>query len=122
MRLVVLMLTSAIPSCARGRSVAPEQAPQTEWSLTVINRHSLDISVYVTYDGQRSHVGVVPAASTATYVLPPHMIASGRTVRLQANAIGSTRRVTTDALLVRAGQHVEWSVESGLGQSSVAVW
>ena len=116
------MLTSAIPSCARGRSAASEPAPQTEWSLTVVNRHSLDISVYVTYDGQRSHVGVVPATSTATYVLPPHLIAPGRTVRLQANAIGSTRRVTTDALLVRAGQHVEWNLEIGLGQSSVAVW
>jgi hypothetical protein len=120
--LVVFTFASALPGCAPRRNTPPEQAPQAEWSLTVTNRHSLDVSVYVTYDGQRAHVGVVPAISAMTFLLPPNMIAPGRTVRLEANAIGSPRRVTTEALPVRAGQHVEWILENGLDQSNVSVW
>jgi len=50
------------------------------------------------------------------------MVGPGRTVRLEANAIGSPVRTTTEALLVRAGQHVAWTLQSGLERSSVTVW
>lgn len=116
------MLTSAILSCARGRTSSSDEIPQAEWSLTVVNRHSLDVTVYVISDGRRTHVGLVPSVNTQTYVLPPDMVDPGRTVRLEANAIGSPERVTTEALLVRGGQHVEWMIENGLRGSSVAVW
>jgi hypothetical protein len=90
--------------------------------LTVTNHHWLDVSIHVISDGQRARVGAVPAARAATYILPPRMVGPARAVRLEANAIGSPARATTEALLVRAGQHVEWTLQSGLRQSSVAVW
>jgi hypothetical protein len=121
-RLVVLMLSSAILSCARGRTSSSEHVPQAEWSLTVNNRHSLDVTVYVISDGRRTHIGLVPSLNLQTYVLPPDMVDPGRTVRLEANAIGSTERVTTEALLVHGGQHVEWMIENGLRGSSVSIW
>jgi hypothetical protein len=120
--LVALLLASALPGCAGRGGTPPATDPQAEWSLTVTNRHSLDLSVYVAYDGQRRHVGVVPAFGTATFLLPPNMITAGRMPRLDANAIGSARRVTTEPLPVRAGQHVEWVLENGLGQSNVSIW
>lgn len=120
----VVLLTSAAVGCTRRGSAAapPDAPPQTEWSLTITNGHWLDVSVYVMYDGQRTHVGLVTAATTQTYVLPPHTIGQGRTVRLHAEAIGSSHRATTEALLVQGGQHVEWTLQSGLERSSVAVW
>lgn len=120
--LVVLLLASAMPSCGRRRGSLPEETPQAEWSLTVINRHSLDVTVFVISDGRRTHVGSVPSLRTVTYVLPSHLVGPGRTVRLEANAIGSRERGTTEALLVRGGQHVEWTLQGGLDRSSVAVW
>jgi hypothetical protein len=120
--LVALLLASALPGCAGRHNTPPEETPQAEWSLTVTNRHTLDVSVYVAYDGQRQHVGVVRAFGTATFVLPPNMITAGRMPRLEANAIGSTKRVTTESLPVRAGQQVRWVLENGLDQSNVSIW
>lgn len=117
-----LLLISAVAGCVRGRGAESEALPETEWSLTVTNHHWLDVSIQVITDGQRARVGAVPAASAATYILPPRMVGPGRTIRLEANAIGSTARTTSEGLLVRAGQHVEWTLQSGLSQSSVAVW
>jgi len=118
--LVLLLLTSATARC--GRRPPAEASPEAEWSLTVINRHWLDVNVHVISDGQRTHVGLVPAVRTETYVLRPQMVAHARTVRLEANAVGSAERATSEAVLVRAGQHVEWMLENGLGRTSVTVW
>jgi hypothetical protein len=127
--LVTLLLASAVAGCTPRHRASPspsassaDQDPQAEWSLTVTNRHSLDVSVYVMYDGQRSHVGVVSAYGTATFLLAPTMLSAGRTPRLEANAIGSPRRLTTDAIPVRPGQHVEWILDNGLDHSNVSVW
>jgi len=123
--LVTLLLASTMAGCTPGHRADPSPAnadPQAEWSLTVTNRHSLDVSVYVMYDGQRSHLGVVSAYGTATFLLAPTMVSAGRTPRLEASAIGSARRLVTDAIPVRAGQHVEWILDNGLDHSNVSVW
>lgn len=117
-----LLLISAVAGCVRGRGTEPLAQPETEWSLTVTNHHWLDVGIQVITDGQRARVGAVSAAGSATYILPPRMVGPGRTVRLEASAIGSPARATSEALLVRSGQHVEWTLESGLRQSSVAIW
>jgi len=125
--LVALLLASTMAGCTprHGDSPSPspaDQDPQAEWSLTVTNRHSLDVSVYVMYDGQRSHLGVVSAYGTATFLLAPTMVSAGRTPRLEASAIGSARRLVTEAIPVRPGQHVEWILDNGLDHSNVSVW
>jgi hypothetical protein len=117
-----LLLALAAAGCARGRGAQSDAIPETEWILSVTNRHWLDVSVYVITDGRRARVGAVPAAGAATYILPPRMVGPARAVRLEATAIGSPARATTETLLVRAGQHVEWTLQSGLERSSVAVW
>lgn len=112
----------AAPTCGRPAGQPVELEPATEWSLTVINRHSLNVTVFVTSAGLRSHVGTVSSARTETYLLPSRLVGAARTVRLEASAIGSPQRATTDGLLIRPGQHVEWTLENGLDRSSVTVW
>jgi hypothetical protein len=126
MRLLwLLLIGAALAGCSRHRLPAPptaEVTPPQGWSLTVINRHWLDVSIYVMSDGQRAHVGTVSATRTETYELPPHLIRTGWMIRLEADPIGATRVVRTDALVVQQGQRVEWTLETGLERSSVAVW
>ncbi|HTI06094.1 MAG TPA: hypothetical protein VL549_12300 [Gemmatimonadales bacterium] len=92
------------------------------WSLTVVNHHWLDVSIVLISDGQRSRVGTVSATRTETYELPARTITSGRVIRLEANPIGSNGKLTTDGLTVQIGQHVEWTLETSLERSSVAIW
>jgi flagella basal body P-ring formation protein FlgA len=119
--LVLLLVAAVTTRCGGGRGQPAEATPEAEWSLTVTNRHWLDVTVYVIYDTQRNRVGTVTAASAETFVLPSHTIGSGRTIRFEANAIGSRERAVSEPLAVRAGQHVQWVLESGLARSSVAV-
>jgi len=88
----------------------------------VVNHHWLDVSVTVLHDGGRSRLGTVSATGRETYTLPFRMISAGRTVRFEANPVGANSNVTTEAITVRGGGHVEWTLESGLERSSVAVW
>jgi hypothetical protein len=119
--LLLLLLVPGAGSCARGPRAPAEAIPQAEWSLTVKNHHWLDVSIQVIYDGQRSRVGTVPVARAQTYVLPSFMIGTGRTIRLEANPVGSPRRMTTEAFTVQGGQHVEWTLETELDRSTVLV-
>lgn len=117
--LIALLLGLSSAGC--GRAFQAETPARAEWSLSVTNRHWLDVSVHVVYSGQRVRVGTVAAASTESYVLPPFMLSPSGTIQLEANAIGSPGHVTTEALTVRGGQHVAWTLENGLERSSVAV-
>ena len=103
----------------------PDSAPTTPdegWTLTVVNHHWLDVSIYVMSDGQRSHVALVSATRTESFEMPARMISTGRLVTLEADPIGSPRGVKTERLSIQGGQHVEWTLETGLERSSVAVW
>lgn len=119
-----LLLLAGAAGCAfgRGREGATDAVSQTEWSLTVTNRHWLDVDIHVITDGLRAHVGSVRAVAAATYVLPPRLVGAGRSVRFEARAVGSPARATSEALVVRPGQHVEWTLQSGLDRSSIAIW
>lgn len=117
-----LLLAGAGCALGRGREASSDANPQPEWSLTVTNRHWLDVSIHVLSNGQRNRVGTVPAVGAASYDLPPSLVGPGRTVRLEASAIGSPARATSEALLVYPGQHVEWILQNGLERSSASVW
>jgi hypothetical protein len=112
----------AAAACGRRAGSAAQPEPDSDWSLTVINRHSLDVSINVISDGQRTYAGTVGATRRATYLLSPRLAGAGRSVRLEASAIGSHRLLSSETLLIRAGQNVEWTIENGLERASVVIW
>ena len=112
----------ALAGCSHHHAESDETTPVEGWTLTVNNRHWLDVSVYVLVDGQRSHVATIAATRTESYDMPARMISTGRLIVLEADPIGATRKVRTERLSVQGGQHVEWTLETGLERSSVAVW
>lgn len=118
----ITAMAAALASCSHHPSASAETTPDEGWTLTVVNRHWLDVSVYVVSDGGRSHVGLVAATHTQNYDMPARMITGGRLIELEANPIGAPRSVRTEKLLVRGGQRVEWMLETGLERSTVAVW
>lgn len=113
---------AALAGCSHQHPDGAATTPDQGWTLTVVNHHWLDVSVYVTSDGQRSHVALVAAARTESFEMPARMITTGRLIRLEADPIGAPREVRTDALSVIGGQHVEWTLETNLAQSRVSIW
>lgn len=115
---------AVLAACSHRGSPADETSPAADqgWTLTINNRHWLDVSVYVSSDGDRSHVGLVAATRTESFEMPARMIRTGRLIRLEADPIGAPREVRTEALSVTGGQHVEWTLETNLAQSRVSIW
>ena len=113
-----------LAGCSRPHSAGAETAPAPDegWTLTVINHHWLDVSVYVISDGPRSHVALVAATRTESFEMPARMISGGRLIVLEANPIGANRAVRTERLAVQGGARVEWTLETGLERSTVAVY
>jgi hypothetical protein len=113
---------AALAACSHRHAADAEAKPDEGWTLTVINHHWLDVSVYVMTDGGRSHVALVPATFTQSFKMPARMITNGRLIVLEANPIGANTTLRTERLAVQGGQRVEWTLETGLERSSVVVY
>ncbi|OLC79073.1 MAG: hypothetical protein AUH78_01405 [Gemmatimonadetes bacterium 13_1_40CM_4_69_8] len=120
--LAPLLLMLIVPACARRRAFPPPPPPGTpqrapvpeaiEVVLTVTNHHWLDVVVYIEHDGQRTRVGTVTAGQ----------LGASHQFRLYGAAIGSPEAVRTETLSIQPGQGIEWTLESSLRRSSVAVF
>jgi hypothetical protein len=90
--------------------------------LRVINNHWLDVTVYVVHDGQRTRVGTATASSRHDFPLPGRLLGVSHQIYLVGDPIGSTEVVQTERLQVEPGQFVEWTIQSNLRNSNVAVY
>src|SRR5712692_3515422 len=124
--LAVLLL--AAPACFvfnRGSKAAAAPAidvPEGEIALSVTNHNYLDIVIYVLHDGQQTRVGTVTGSSSAIFYLPAWLVGQAHEVRLYGAPIGGTSYATTETLIVQPGQAIEWTLETDLRRSSVAVY
>jgi hypothetical protein len=115
--LVLLFLTSL--SCARHRANAEPQS--AEILLVIDNHHWNDVIVSVLHDGIVDRVGLATAVKTSTFILSSRRLGTSGIVRLRGHAVGAPDEHTTDAFPVQPGQEIEWTLESDLARSSVAV-
>jgi hypothetical protein len=93
-----------------------------EIALNVTNHNYLDIVIYVLHDGQQTRVGTVTGSSSAIFYLQAWLVGQGHEVRLYGAPIGSTSHASTETLIVQPGQIIEWTLETDLRRSSVAVY
>ena len=86
------------------------------------NNYRADITVYVIADGQPTRVGLATSSTTATFDIPGRLLGQGRQVRLRADPIGARTTYTSELIRVGPGQRIEWSLETDLNRSSIAVY
>ena len=113
----------AVSACRRA-SPEPGTVPNQEgrFALTVRNNYRLDVNVFVLQSGQPTRVGQVTAAMVYTFDLPDRMLSQGRLIRLRVDPVGSTRTLTSETVRVGVGQRLEWTIESDLAKSHLAVY
>ncbi len=92
-------------------------------TLDVNNHNWLDVVVYVVHSGQRTRVLTVVATGTASVVVPNFTLRnSGGQIRLLAHAIGNPTTFMSETIVARPGMTIDWTLESDLKRSSLAVW
>lgn len=88
-------------------------------TLEVDNGSIFDIRMFVVRGGSYVRLGLVTSGSTVEFPLPAAML--GRDLVFYAEPVGSRARQRTDAVYVRAGQHVKLVLEKQLRSYSIAV-
>ncbi len=116
-----------LAGCAR-KMAAPTVAPASqEFStdpikLDVSNHNWLDVVIYVVHGGQRTRLLTVTAAGAATVVIPEHMLQNQGQIRLLAHAVGNPQTFLSETITAKRGMTIDWTLETDLRRSSVAVW
>jgi hypothetical protein len=89
--------------------------------LVIDNHHWNDVIVSVLHDGVVDRIGLATAVKTSTFILSSRRLGPSGILRLRGHAVGAPDDHTTDAFPVQPGQRIEWTLESDLANSSVAV-
>ena len=113
----------ALVGCLKPPAPTPSDPASTQRVLvTVNNNYRADINVYVIGDGQPVRVGTATAAATSNFDVSARLLGQGRQVRLRADPIGARNIYTSELIRVGPGQRIEWTLETDLNRSSVAVY
>jgi hypothetical protein len=118
--LVLALLGS--PGCARHAAESGDGwESRPDIALVVENHHWSDVIVYLLHDGVLDRIGLATAVKTSTFIIPSRRLGTAGLVRLRGHPVGAPDDHTTEAFVVRPGQEIEWTLESDLARSSVAV-
>jgi hypothetical protein len=120
--LLALLVLSTV-GCGRqsAESGPPGAKPNADILLVVENHHWNDVVVYVVHDGVAERIGLATAVKTTTFIIPSRRLGAAGLIRLRGHPVGAPDDHTTDAFLVQPGQEIQWTLESDLARSSVAV-
>ena len=121
--LLGLALVLAVAGCLKPPAPTPSD-PMTAGRvlITVNNNYRADVVIYVVGDGQPTRVGTATAAATSNFDVAARLLGQGRQLRLRADPIGGRAVHTSELIRVGPGQRVEWTLETDLSRSSVAVY
>lgn len=119
--LLVLALTVTTAACSVFKSKGSGPAPTTV-PLRVTNNNFQDMTIYVVRDGQRARLGAVTATSGATFLLTERHLGQQGRVQLVADPLGTVGTLSTETFIVKLGQRVEWTIESDVRRSSLAIY
>ena len=120
---LVFAVLAALSGCLRPPTPTPADPMNNgRVVVTVHNNYRSDITVYVIGDGQPIRVGTATAATTTTFDVPARLLGQGRQLRLRADPIGGRAVYTSELVRVGPGQRVDWTLETDLNRSSVAVY
>ena len=117
-----------VTGCAAKRtssehSSLPNSAAHIEpIELTVSNHNWLDVVVFVVHGGQRTRLVTVTAAKNASAMIPEFALRHHGQIRLFAHAVGNPETFMSETIVARKGMRIEWTLESDLKRSSVAIW
>ena len=114
-------------SCASGTgsTTLPNAVPEVPAyaTLRVQSQHWSDLIVYAVQDGVRTRLGTVTASSTATFIIPRALTASGKQIQLEGTPVGQRSSVIRlEPVTLQPGMNAHWTVNTTFGTSQFRMW
>jgi hypothetical protein len=124
--LSLCLITAAfLSACARRHAIeepASPPPPEDPIVLEVENHNWADVVLYVVHDGVHTRIAQVAAAHNVSMKIPPQLQGQMGVIRIAARRIGGTDSFVSQAISLRGGSAVRFTIESSLNRSSVGVW
>jgi hypothetical protein len=118
---LMLMLVVMAASCSRGQRTASSPLASGPVSVRVENHNWVNVVVYVLHGGQRTRLGMATGNKTTDLTIPYWIVGQSSTIQLKGDAVGSSDRIITDAVTVRPWMQLDWSLETDLSRSALAI-
>jgi hypothetical protein len=112
---LLIAATACLP-----RSPSIEDDDSDLVTISIINHHRLNVTIFNVAEGHRDRIGEVTAASTAQFKLHLRRLVASE-IQLYGDAIGSPETVRAELLHLSAGDVVEWTLETELNRSHIVV-
>jgi hypothetical protein len=126
--LPLVIAALALGACHRGKAPVEEEPRPNPYEFTadvpvvIENHHWAEVTIYVALRGQRSRIGAAVATQTTTLLIPRRVVNGyAGELRLIADPIGELRALVSESIHVRPGQTIQWTLESDLRRSTIAV-
>ena len=117
---VGLFAAGALTACGGLRRGSDPAGEVDVVTVTVVNHHQLNVTLFNIAQGRRDRLGEVTAAASASFKLYLRGLPASE-VQLLADPIGATQGVRSDLLRVAPGDTVRWVLESDLARSHIVI-
>ncbi len=111
----------AAQTASEETSETPAAVPERT-TVRVVNDNWHDMTVYAVRSGYRRRLGTVTSLSSSVFTLPPTFLVQSEELRLIANPIGRRGRFVSEALVISAGDVVEWRLRNNISLSNIFIY
>ena len=111
--LPLLCLALALPACASHppkAETAPESVPSGGATVSVDNRSSFDMDIYVQRRDGPARLGFAPAKQATRFSIAPGLIAGSGIVQFSARPTRGGESTASDPFTVRPGDVLDWVI------------
>jgi len=115
---VVLLLVTGACNAMRNSGMPEDDTDVV--TVTIVNHHLLNVTVFNVIQGRRDRLGEVNPAASISFKLHLRRLPANE-LQLLADPIGSPRSVTSELLHVSSGDQVQWVLESDLARSHIDI-
>lgn len=124
LRVLALWATALCWAACGGKSdTSDEVAPSAgEIAVRIESHYWSDATISISRGGTWNRVGLAGANKTSSFVVPLRQMLNDQSTRLKADPVGGDLPVVSDAISIRAGSLIVWTLESTLSRSSIAVY
>ncbi|UCD25236.1 MAG: hypothetical protein JSW51_04750 [Gemmatimonadota bacterium] len=105
-----------------GADVVTVGSGHTGVTVTVTNRNSRDIRVFLVRSTNRYRLGTVTSLNERQFDISEELLVAGSTISLRVEVIGSSASVSTEQIRVEPGLVIEWVIETSLSRSNYFFW
>jgi len=122
----LVIVVAVATSCSTHKGALQQEAfapiPESPVTLSVTNHNWLDVVIYVVTGTERIRLVTVTAAGAAEIPVPARALQHNGEIRLLVHAVGNPTSFMSESIVAKPGSTVEWTIESELRRSSLAVW